>query len=196
MPHVWLIFLVLCQATTQPTDPTMDWLLDSAAPTTQPTTQPAEPTTQPSPFIDKVQKGEVEGTIVLSDDTVLSGIISTTPGKPIRLWSDEKKRYFDLPIESIASLEAVILWEREEPEYRFKESGFDEKVFTGHTYPARETQYKVKLLNDDELIGGIVAPLYIRKDGQTKQFVLHKRDKGAVDQRLKDLVYVKRITLR
>jgi hypothetical protein len=92
-------------------------------------------------------------------------------------------------------MEAEVLWEREEAEWRFKESGHDEKVYSGKTYPARETQYKVKLVNGDELTGGIVAPIAVRSSTESKRSVLNKRSKGEVGQTLKDLVYIKSITL-
>ena len=133
-------------------------------------------------------------TIVLSDGATLAGLTWTTPGKPVRLWDDVKKQYVDLSLEMIASMEADIVWERDEAEWRFKTSGSDEKLYTGKTYPARETQYKVTLTNGDTLTGGIVAPIYVKQaDGATKQFVLNKRAKGEVGQTLKELVYVRSI---
>ena len=194
--NTFIVIVLLAQAT-QPSDATMDWLLDQSTPATQPSTQPATaPATQAaSPFAPRKDAGERTGTILLSDGTEIAGTITTTPGKPIRVWDEKQKRYLDLPIESIASIEAKIVWERDEPEWRFKESGFDEKVYTGKTYPAREMQYTFTLLNGDTIVGGAVAPVYIDAGRVTKQFVLHKRDKGEVGKTLAELVYVKRIVL-
>lgn len=186
-----IIVIVLIAQATQPADPTMDWLLDQSAPATQPATAPTTQAT--SPFAEKKIDGSRPGTVVLSDGTETAGAISTTPGKPIRVWEEKQKRYIDLPFESIASIEARILWERDEPEWRFKESGHDEKIYTGKTYPARETEYTFTLVNGDTITGGAVAPLYVRAGGKTTQFVLYKRDKGEVGKTLAELVYVKRI---
>lgn len=171
----------------------MDWLLDQSTPATQPATAPTTQAT--SPFTEKKIAGARPGTVVLSDGTEIAGAVFTTPGKPIRVWDEKQKRYVDLPFELIASIDAKILWERDEPEWRFKESGHDEKVFTGKTYPAREMEYAFTLTNGDSIIGGTVAPLYVRVGETTKQFVLHKRDKGDVGKTLAELVYVRRITL-
>jgi hypothetical protein len=192
---VWMILVCLwMQATVPASDPTMDWLLDqSSAPASQPTTQPATA----RPFGDAPAPGERSGTITLSDGKSIPGLISTTPAKPLRVWSEKEKRYIDLPWEAIASLEAKILWERDEPEWRFKESGFDEKVFTGKTYPARETEYVITLTTGDTVTGGVVAPIYLRPDqGKAQQFVLHKRAKGEVGKSLDELIYIKRIELK
>ncbi len=186
------LLLILCQ--TMPSDSTMDWLLTekSAPAATQPATEPA---TQPtSPLTQKPQAGEVPATITLSDGATLIGRCWTTVGKPLRVWDDEKKQYVDLSLEMIASMDAEVLWERDEAEWRFKTSGEDEKVYTGKTYPARETQYKVTLANGANVTGGIVAPIYVKQPDQpTRQLVLHKRAKGDVGQTLKQLVYVKSI---
>jgi hypothetical protein len=85
------------------------------------------------------------------------------------------------------------VWEREEKEWHFKDSGSDIKEYSGKSYPARETQYKVTLLNDQTMTGGIVAPLYAITTTGDKLLVLYKRSKGEVGQTLKDLAYVKTV---
>jgi hypothetical protein len=71
------------------------------------------------------------------------------------------------------------------------------KVYSGRTYPARETAYTFTLTDGTVITGGSVAPLYVTTDdGKTRTLVLHKRDKGDVGQTLKQLVYVARVELR
>jgi len=191
--NTFALMLVLIAQATQPVDVTMEWLLEQPLPVVVPSTQAAS---QPAtPFNEKPAPGERVGALVLSDGKIHRGTIYTTPGRPLRVWSDQKKKFIDLPMDSIASMEAVVLWEREDPEWRFKESGHDEKVFTGNTYPARETQYRITLTTGDTLTGGIVAPLYVRVDGQATQFVLNKRSKGEVGKKLGDLIYVRKLDL-
>ncbi len=193
MNAFWVILSLLAQ-TASPTDTTMEWLLDQA--TTQPTTTPAtQPAAPASPFSSKPVAGEKQGTITLSDGSTHTGMIFTTPGKPIRVWDDAKKEYRDLSMEVIAKAEAKVLWERDEPEWRFKESGHDEKIFTGKTYPARETEYTFTLVNGDQVTGQAVAPVYVRTEGKATQFVINKRSKGDVDKKLNELIYIKSIVL-
>ena len=183
--------LLLGEPTTQPADPTMDWLLGQSKPATAPTTAP---TSQPARvFDDKPDRNERSGEVTLSDGKTVKGLISSTPDKPLRLWDEKASKYIDIPFHSIASMEAVVIWEREEPEWRFKESGSDIKIFTGKSYPAHELVYKVTLSNEQIIEGGIVAPVKIRQEAGIVSKVLHKRDKGNVGQTLKDLVYIKKI---
>lgn len=183
------------QPTSAPADATLDWLLQ------QSTTAPSLPAgdtsaTQPaSPLASKTKgDGYREGTIMLNGgNEKIRGRIGTTRGKPVRVWNDEDKEYRDIPFALVRSLEAKILWERDEKEWHFKESGSDIKEYTGKTYPAREMQYTVTLLNGQTVTGGIVLPLYFETPEGDKTFVLHKRDKGEVGQTLKQLIYVRRV---
>lgn len=192
----FLCLLLADAPATQPagaSDANVDWLLSQPAPanpTTHPTTAPAA---QPSPLVNRSDPGSRAGTVTLSDGIKLKGQLSTTPGKPLRLWSEKEKRYIDIPWDSIASMKAVIVWERLEDDWRFKESGSDIKVLSGKKYPAHELVYHVTQLNGDEFEGGLVGPVLIQSGEQVIQKVLHKRDKGALDQQIKDLVYVKTI---
>lgn len=173
-------------------DDTLDWLLNqpAPAPSTQPATRPA------TPFAERQKNPEARtGTILLSSGEKIRADIATTREKPIRIWDEQEKEYRDVPFALIKSIEAKILWERNQEEWHFPESGSDKKEFTGKTYPARELLYTVTLINDQSITGGIVAPLYAAAGENTLTVVLHKRQKGEVGQTLKDLVYVKRVEL-
>lgn len=199
MKRRWLILTLLMglpvlaqQQQPMTTDSALDWLMDMSVPATQPATQPASPV---SPFVQPKRQLGIPARLTLSDGTVLSGRVSTTPGKPIRVWDPQEKEYRDIPLHLIRSLTARVLWERQEDEWQFRESGSDIKVFTGQSYPARETEYAVELVNGQEVIGGIVAPLYLDCGKERRTVVLHKRAKGEIGQLLKDLVYVRRVEL-
>ena len=180
--------------TTKPADPTMDFFLNTAKPATQsaaevPTTQPAS-----DALVNRNKANDARvATLTLSNGQTVKGNAATTTDRPIRVWDATIKDYRDIPFSLIASAKAIVNWERDEPEWQFKESGSDVKVFTGKTYPARETQYVFVLLNGDKITGDVAAPIYVETDKATKTFVLHKRDKGELGQKLTDLVYVKKI---
>jgi hypothetical protein len=169
-------------------DPTVDWLMQQAttAPTSQPSTQPTAVFHSDDPPVGR------QGTIELSDGRTIHGHIETTAEKPVRVWIEKTKEYQDIPFEMIQSIEATVLWEKDEPEWRFKASGSDVKEYTGKTYPARETTYKFTLTNGDIAEGSVVAPLYVSNE----TFVLHKRDKGDAGTSLKELVYVKSVRFK
>lgn len=177
-------------------DPTVDWLLNQPAgqpatrPSSAPGTQPATPLARPTSDLSSLR-----GAITLSDGTIHRGVISTTPGKPLRFWDGSINEYRDVPLNQIRSMDAQIVWERDEPEWHFKESGSDTKEFTGKTYPARETEYSVLLHSGQRFVGGVVAPLYVDANGQQRQHVLYKRSKGPVGQPLSKLNYVLKVEL-
>jgi len=179
-------------------DDVMDFLLNNAS--TKPATRPATlPATRPdAPFGDRRARSPEArpGTLILSSDKKIETWLSTTPEKPIRIWDEKDKQYKDVSWELIRSIEAKIVWEREEREWRFKESGSDIKEYSGKAYPAREMQYVVELVNGQKITGGIVAPVFAWTDEQPQLFVLNKRTKGEVGMTLKDLIYVKRIELK
>ena len=187
--------LVACAAAGPATrDATAD-ILGLSAPATRPTAPPA---TLPSVFKPSADDGETRtGTVTLSDGTTVTGRIATTAEKPIRIWVPEEKQYEDVALSQVATAEAHVVWERLDPEWDFKQSGSDVKVYSGRTYPARETTYAVTLTDGTVLSGGVVAPLYVTTaDGKTRTLVLHKRDKGPAGRALAALVYVKRVELK
>ena len=138
-----------------------------------------------------------DGTVTLSDGTTVTGRIATTAEKPVRLWVESEKQYEDVALSQITTIESKLVWERDEPEWNFKASGSDVKVYSGKTYPARQTQYTLTLTDGTTLTGDTAAPLYVTTpDGKQRTLVLHKRDKGAVGATLKQLVYVTKVTLK
>lgn len=183
---------LFAQPTTAPRDDTLDWLLSQA--TTAPTTRRADAPAA-SPFAEKIDADTRKGIITLSDNERIRGRLSTTREKPIRIWVPADKEYRDVPFDLIKSMEAKVLWERDEKEWHFKESGSDIKEYTGKTYPARELEYTVTLVNGQSITGGIVAPIYVTENQKTFTFVLNKRQKGEVGQTLRDLTYIKKVEL-
>jgi hypothetical protein len=99
-----------------------------------------------------------------------------------------------VPVPAIKRIEVTVQWERMDKEWRFKEAGNPEKIYTGREYPVRMLEWRLVLRNDHEIVGHILGqPLYVSEGGRAERFILHQRDKGEMGQALKDLVYVKRV---
>jgi hypothetical protein len=160
----------------------------TTAPASRPATKPAA-----SPFKPREDDGRRAATLTLSDGEKIKGRFSTTLDQPFRVFVAEKKEYQDVPFNLIKNIEAKVIWERDEKEWHFRESGSDIKEYSGKTYPARETEYTFTLTNGQSINGAVAGPLYLQMDGEDKTFILHKRDKGEVGQTLKKLVYVARV---
>jgi len=180
------------QPTPPSTDPAVDWLLSQSTtvPATAPATEPAA--TGPFVFAQPDDAGR-QAALLLSNGETISGRCSTTAGQPVRIYDVEKNQYRDLPFESIKSMQARVVWERMQPQWRFKESGSTEKEYSGKFYPARETQYLVTLLDGQQITGLVVLPLYLHTPQGPRLFVLHVRDKEDVGKTLDDLVFVQRV---
>ncbi|MEZ0263940.1 MAG: hypothetical protein ACAI43_04370 [Phycisphaerae bacterium] len=181
-----------------PKDEDVDALLQSAKPAAPGKSEPlpngggdASPL---KPKSDNPQ-GWRPGVITLSDGEKVKGRLATTLDQPIRVYDPERKEYRDVPWPLIKSIEAKVLWERDEREWAFRQSGSDIKVYSGKTYPARETAYTVTLADGKTVTGSIAAPIYLETAKDPKTFILHKRAKGDVGQTLKQLAYVARVEL-
>ncbi len=191
-----ILFLVNAQLlfaappTTAPAQDDLAWLLSQGKPKT---TQPAAPASQPFSPAAGDDRGARKATLVMSSGEKIHGQFCTTREKPVRVWNETDKEYRDIPYNLIQSMEAKILWERDQPEWHFKDTGSDIKEYSGHTYPARELQYTVTLINGQTVTGGIVAPLYLLTKSDDVVFLLNKRQKGAVDAKLKSLEYIKQV---
>ena len=131
--------------------------------------------------------------MVLSNGEKIHGLIAHTARKPVRIWVEEEKEYKDVPFALVQSIDAKVVWERQEKEWHFKESGSDIKEYSGKEYPAREMQYQVTLKSGKTITGGVVEPLYLIMPDGNVTYVLHKRDKGELGQSLDELVYVKHV---
>jgi hypothetical protein len=177
---------------TQPSQSDLDFLLSKSSDVA---TQPTDvPTTEPSsPLQSAVNADARQGTILLSNGEKITGKIAHTQRKPFRIWVEADKEFKDVPFASIQSIDAIVIWEKLEAEWNFKESGSDIKVYSGKTYPARETQYQFTLKKGKTLTGGVVEPLYVATPDGSVTYALHKRDKGDLGQTLDQLTYVKHV---
>ncbi|MDD4892350.1 MAG: hypothetical protein PHU85_20700 [Phycisphaerae bacterium] len=168
--------------------------------TTQPAaTQPATSASQPdSPFAGRPGDRDdvLPGYIELNDGSILPGWIYPTREKPWSVFEAESKSFRRIPPIVVRRIEAEVVWERDEPDWRWKENGSDEKIFTGRTYPARMVHYRFTLANGEKVNGTVQQPIHVRGEtGDPVQFILHERDKGPLDSKLSSLIYVKHVEL-
>ena len=114
----------------------------------------------------------------------------------------------EIPLRAVDRIECSIESEWMEKEWKFKELASNEKIYTGRTYPAREYVHTVTLHNGRTITGGLSAVVYVQPDADTphepgkhrpppqaKRFILHKRAKGRIGEKLDSLHYVKLIKL-
>jgi hypothetical protein len=155
----------------------------------------------------------VPGGVELSSGQVLPGLISLTRDARLKIYDEKLERQREIPLRAVKEIACQVKKEWMEREWRFKETTSNEKVYTGRSYPVREYLHTITLTDGRKITGPLAAIVYVRpprddvpsagrndpsargKEPKVEQFVLHKRDKGAVGQELKSLLYVKRIRL-
>jgi hypothetical protein len=140
------------------------------------------------------RKDAVPGYVELSTGLKIPSRIFTTRGKRLKIYNLKRETYEYVPVPALTKMEAVVEWERVDREWRFKEAGNPEKVYTGRSYAARQLAWKLTLRNGHQIMGHVLGqPLYAEHNGRVERFILHKRDKGPMGSELKDLPYVKSV---
>lgn len=174
----------------------LDYWLGQATTSTAPTT--TAPATNPMGGKDSFEREDaLPGVLVLSDGTVHAGGIFTTRDKDLEVWVESEQRWRHVPAILLLSLEAVVVEEGMELEWRWKEMGLPEKVYTGRKKPVRRFLWRLHLIDDTYITGAIKGqPLWIEtRAKRLGPFVLHERSAGKYGQELTDLVYVKRVVI-
>jgi len=131
--------------------------------------------------------------VELSDGTRLEGRVQLTDDCVI-IHNEAQARRYTVRAAEIARLETAIERQSMEEKWFFRESGLDDKVYTGEHYPVR--QYLTRItFHDGRALEGRIMPrtFYVEGGGQKQRFILRAKDEGAVGQRLEDLVYVRSI---
>ena len=145
---------------------------------------------------DRAARGARIGVITLSTGKKYEGRIWTTLETPLRLWIEERKTYQDIDFSLIRRVDVVVQSEQMEDDWRWLKEGSDQKVYSGKKYPNVELAYKVTLSNEQVVEGTTVAPIYVFDGDKNHSLALYKKYKGKLDETLKDLVYIKSISLR
>ncbi len=176
-------------------------LLQNANPATAPAplTSPTAPENQPhsdalGTMKAKTPAGARAAEIELNDGSKLSGPTWTTTETPFRVWVDEDKTYHDIDLDLVKRIEVHVVDEAMEKDWRWLKEGSDQKVYSGKQYPTIQLTYQFTLVNDQVIEGGVVAPVYLYDGTKNRTFALYKKYKGALDETLNDLIYIKSVT--
>ncbi|MEN6404930.1 MAG: hypothetical protein ABFC77_00510 [Thermoguttaceae bacterium] len=140
----------------------------------------------------------VPGRIELSDGTTHRGRIYLTRDHRLKIYDEQTQRQREVPLQAVRQIDCLVKNEEMKKEWRFKETTSDEKLYTGRRYPQREYVHTITLADGQTITGPMSAIVYLDTNTdpkETKTFLLHKRDKGAIGKNLKSLVYVKQIKI-
>jgi len=136
----------------------------------------------------------VPGHLELSNDLKVPGFIYTTRAKRLKIYNVARQVYEYVPVAACERIEAVVEWERVDKQWRWKEAGSTERVYTGKAYPVRMLAWRLTLHGGHAIVGHILGqPLYVEHNGKRERFLLHKRGKGNLGESLDDVVYIRRV---
>jgi len=133
-------------------------------------------------------------TVELSDGTRIEGAVGV-PNDALLIYNEARRRRYTVRLAEISSLLTAIEWQGMAEKWIFRESGSDEKIYTGRYYPVRHYLATITF-NDGKQLSGRIMPktLYVKSEGKTRRFILRAKQEGKVGQKLSDLLYVRRIT--
>lgn len=178
----------------------LDYWLNRAEPAD---TRPAETTDEPegkNPFDVAARFGRPDalpGVVELSDGQQIPGRIYTTRDRNLEVWVEAEERFRRVPLITVLSIEPVVVNAEMVQEWRWKEMGVPERVYTGREYPTMRFEWKLHLIDDSTIVGPIKGqPLWVRlKDSKFGPFILHERTKGRMGETLDDIVHLKRVVI-
>jgi len=203
----WMILAAVCAATaadpaaTRPADSpassSLDYWLSQAKPVASGPAEGPPAGTATAPDAAFAREDSLPGVIELSDGRQLPGAIYTTRDKDIELWVEAEKRWRRVPLINLLGLSAEVVEQAMEQEWRWKEMGVPERVYTGKEFPTMRFRWRLQLIDGSRLDGEIKGqPLWVAlKDKPFGPFVLHERAKGQTGQKLSDLIYIRRVVI-
>lgn len=165
--------------------------------TTAPDSQPDDKTEKTSDNNVLPRTDAVPGAVEMSDGKQLAGWLYTTRDKPWVVFDPATDRWRRIPFIAVLSINAIVTEEKYELQWRWKEMGAPEKIYTGRKFPYRRFLWEFRLIDGTTIKGAVKGqPLWVAWDGKTAgPMVLHERDKGKIDVKLEDLHYVKKIVV-
>ncbi len=178
----------------------LEYWFSRAKPTSQPATTKPTGSAAVNPFTPKSgfdREDAIPGVMELSDGRQIAGGVYGTREKPYAVWVEKEKRWRRIPLISVLSITAVVIGERMELEWRWKEMGAPERVYTGRKYPWRRFLWKFHLIDGSYIQGAIKGqPIWVETPGKTiGPWLLPERSKGPIGTTLKDLVFVKQVII-
>jgi hypothetical protein len=139
----------------------------------------------------------VQGYIKLSNGVIRPGWLYVTRDKRLKMYDEAVERQREIPWSAVERIECEIKREWMEKEWQFKETTSDVKLYTGRKYPSREYVHTVTLRNGKTITGPLAAIVYLQTspDEEAESFLLNKRNKGEMGQKMSALIYVQEIKL-
>lgn len=155
-----------------------------------------------SPFAPNVQappRADARpGVATMSDGKTLGGLVMFTRGRKLEVYEDAKQKWHAFELADIARLDNELEQESKEREWRFKEGGNDEKVYTGRVFVDHKYRLRVTLADGVTQVVGHVrgTVFYVQPEGgKPERFFLRHDYRGSFGGDASELVYLKTLVL-
>jgi len=135
------------------------------------------------------------GAVVLSDGTRLEGQVYLTPGKKLRVFDGQHKKWYRLGLAEISRVTCDVAGDTALDKWTWKEDTSDEKIFRGDEYHKREYSLVVYLRSGVTVHGYGSGVIYVESEGKKRRFILKRNERYRPDKKPEDIVYVKEIVL-
>lgn len=135
-----------------------------------------------------------KGTVTLSSGRTIDGKVYVLRDS-LYVYDLASKERRNIAVDNIERIETLVRDQKMAKKWYFKESGSDEKIYTGETYPVRRFYVRVTFHDGSTLRGKPIArTVYVQTDDGRENYKLGQKQEGEVGQKLNDLVYLKSIT--
>jgi len=155
-----------------------------------------------SPFAPNVQappRADARpGVATMSDGKIANGLVMFTRGRKLEVYEDAKQKWHAFALEDISRLDNELQKETKEREWRFKEGGNDEKVYTGRVFVDHKYRLHVTLADGKTKIVGHVrgTVFYVQPEGgKPQRFFLRHDYRSSFGGDASELVYLKTLVL-
>jgi hypothetical protein len=175
----------------------LDYWLTRATDANQDANDPNAAAGRPAPAEAAPRPDALPAVVRLSDGKVLPGWLHSTRERPWVVLPKGRKRWRRIPPAAVLSITAVVVEEKMELQWRWKEMGVPERVYTGKSYPRRRLLWRFRLIDGTKITGTVKGqPLWVlcgkKRHGP---FVLHERVKGKIGEDLDDLLHVEKVVI-
>jgi hypothetical protein len=128
------------------------------------------------------------GSVEWSDGRKLSGALSLTPGKALRLFTATEQ--VELQLAEVKDIRFKVEKEEMQDGFYFPNAGQATQVKTGEVYPVRYLQTEITLADGKVLDGHLFTTmLYVETDDATEKVPLVAKQTGTNGEKLADLAY-------
>ena len=139
-----------------------------------------------------------DGVIVLSNRQKVSGKLSLTQRKMLKVFDPKENRYRQFKLAQLSRIDVHVTGERLEREWRFKEEGSAVKIYTGRTSTRLDFELTLTL-SDGRSVPCLASrgqPLYLQPaKGKRRLFLIPRFMDGEMGKKREDMIFVKQVVL-